>query len=133
MLYAVLRRMVACMVPADIKNDHCWDLAGGGGGCARLLRVSSPELHSDHRCTQQYSTSEQIHPWPTHFGRIQYEHLDKWDEGGGAAPSKRRGVSGLPPHPFMYNLAVNMVLVQPLQVAHGAMKLYEQVCHIRRE
>lgn len=81
----------------------------------------------------QYSTSIQIHPWPTHFGRIQYEHLDKWDEGGGVAPSKRRGVSGLPPHPFMYNHAVNMVLVQPLQVADGAMKLYEQVCHIRRE
>ena len=81
-------------------------------------------------CNMRHGTSVQIHPWPTYFGRSQYEHLDKWDEGGGAAPSKRRGVSGLPPHPFVvYNhLAVIMVLVQPLQVAHGAMKLYEQVC-----
>lgn len=72
------------------------------------------------------------HPWPTHFGRIQYEHLDKWDEGGGAVPSKRRCVSGLPPHPFVDYRAVIVVLVQPLQLADGAMILYEQVCHICR-
>jgi hypothetical protein len=30
-LYAVLRCMAGCIVPADIKNDHCWDLVGGGG------------------------------------------------------------------------------------------------------
>lgn len=45
MLYAVLRCILACMVPADIKNDHCWDLGrggrGGGASCKRF-RVSSP-------------------------------------------------------------------------------------------
>lgn len=133
MLFAVLRCMVGCMVPADIKNDHCWDLTGGGGNCASLLRVSSLRVYSDHiGVLGGCSTSVQIHPWPTDFGRIQYEHVDKWDEGGGAAPSKRRCVSGLPPHPFVYNHVVIMMLVQPLQVADGAMKLYEQVCHIRR-
>lgn len=103
------------------------------GGLCKPSQGFESLMHSNHMCTQQCSTSVQIHPWPTHFGRIQYEHLDKWDEGGAAAPSKRRCVSGLPPHPFVvYNHVVMMVLVQPLQVADGAMKLYDQVCHIRR-
>lgn len=98
MLFAVLRCMVGCMVPADIKNDHCWDLTGGGGDCASLLRVSSLRVYSDHiGVLGGCSTSVQIHPWPTDFGRIQYEHVDKWDEGG-ARHSRSGGVCQVSRH-----------------------------------
>lgn len=100
MLYAVLRCILACMVPADIKNDHCWDLGRGGrGGIVQAFSGFESYAHSNHMLC---STSAQIHPWPTHFGRIQYEHLDKWDEGGGAAPSKRRCVCQVSRHILLW-------------------------------